>query len=339
MVAILAASLKASFDAALEKSLRADFTIATTSFTPFSPDIRDRVAAVDGVAAASPFRQGGFRVGNQTAFVTGFDPATIEAVTSLELRDGGLEGVGDGGILVSDRVADDHGWQVGDEVPAAFGATGSHPLRVAGILSDPGVLGDYAIGLADYEQLFSQQLDAFVLVKLDPGADVGATETALEKAVAPYGNVDVLDQASFREKQAGFIDQILGLITALLAMAIVIALFGIVNTLGLSVYERTRELGLLRALGQTRAQLRVMVRWESVLLAAFGTTGGTALGVFLGWGIVRAVDARADIATFALPVLPLAAVVAAGLLVGVVAGIVPARRAARLPVLDALGDR
>jgi putative ABC transport system permease protein len=119
----------------------------------------------------------------------------------------------------------------------------------------------------------------------------------------------------------------------------VASLTGIANTLSLSLHERTRELGLLRAVGQTRAQQRAMVRWESVLLAAFGTVGGIALGVFLGWGIVRALDARASIATFALPVLPLAAVVVAGLLVVVVAGIVPARRAARLPVLNALGGR
>jgi putative ABC transport system permease protein len=335
MVAILAASLKASFDAALEKSLRADFTIATTSFTPFSPDISDRVAEVDGVAAASPFRQGGFRVGTQTAFVTGFDPATIEAVTSLELRDGGLQGVGDGGILVSDRVADDHGWQVGDEVPAAFGAAGSHPFRVAGILSDPGVLGDYAIGLADYERLFSQQLDAFVLVKLDPGADVDATETALERAVAPYGNVDVLDQASFREKQAGFIDQILGLITTLLAMAIVIALFGIVNTLGLSVYERTRELGLLRAVGMSRRQTKRMVRVEAVIMALFGALLGIVVGVFFGWALRRSLEGE-GVTELMIPVGTLFVYLVIAGLAGVVAAIWPARRAAKLDVLQAI---
>jgi len=132
---------------------------------------------------------------------------------------------------------------------------------------------------------------------------------------------------------------VLNVVYALLAVAIVIALTGIANTLSLSIHERGRELGLLRAVGQTRRQLRAMVRYESMLVAAFGAAGGVGLGAFLGWGVVRALDARADIATFSLPLLPLAGVLVAGVLVGVVAGIVPAWRASRVPVLDAIGDR
>ncbi|HEX6844844.1 MAG TPA: FtsX-like permease family protein [Actinomycetota bacterium] len=335
MVAILAASLKASFDAALERSLRADFTVATTSFTPFSPQVAEEIAAVDGVAASSPFRQGGFRIGDASAFVTGFDPATIEAVTSLTFVDGGLASLGVDGVLVSETVAVDNGWDVGEEIDAAFGSIGERPLTVAGILSEPGVLGDYSIALATYGEVFTQELDAFVLVKAEPGADFAAVQGAIGDAVASYGNIEVLDQASFREKQAGFIDQILGLITALLAMAIVIALFGIVNTLSLSIHERTRELGLLRAIGMSRRQARRMVRVEAVIIALFGALLGIAVGVFFGWALQRSL-AEEGVSELMIPVGTLVVYLAIAGLAGVLAAIPPARRASKLDVLQAI---
>jgi len=138
---------------------------------------------------------------------------------------------------------------------------------------------------------------------------------------------------------AGEIDQALGVIYGMLALAIVIALMGIANTLSLSVHERTRELGLLRAVGQRRSQTRSMVRWESVLVALFGTVGGIAVGVFLGWALLRVTAAAEDFtAPLALPVAPLVAVLAVGVVIGVVAAVRPARRAARLDVLAAIAN-
>ncbi|MGE5225567.1 MAG: ABC transporter permease [Planctomycetaceae bacterium] len=335
MVAILASSLKASFDAALEKSLKADFTVATTNFTPFSPDVVTHVASVQGVLAASAFRQGGFQVDGQGAFVTGFDPATAADVTALDFVQGGLDALGPDGVLVSQKVADAHGWSVGDTVDAAFATVGAHPLTIAGIYADAGVVGDYAISLAAYERLFVQQLDSFVLVKLQPGADLAAMQTALEASVKDFANIQVLDQATFREKQAGFIDQLLGLVTALLAMAIVIALFGIVNTLSLSIHERTRELGLLRAVGMSRRQAKRMVRAESVIIALFGALLGIAVGVFFGWALQRSLIGQ-GITELEIPVGTLVVYVVFAALAGILAAIPPARRAAKLDVLRAI---
>jgi putative ABC transport system permease protein len=335
MVAILASSLKASFNAALEKSLKADFTVATTNFTPFSPDVADRVASVGGVLAASPFRQGGFQVDGRSAFVTGLDPATASEVTTLDFSQGGLAGLGPDAILISKKVADANGWSVGDTVPAAFATVGARPLTVAGIYDDAGVVGDYAISLDAYQRLFVQQLDSFVLVKLRPGADVATTQTQIQTAVEEFADVQVLDQATFREKQAGFIDQLLGLVTALLAMAIVIALFGIVNTLSLSIHERTRELGLLRAVGLSRRQAKRMVRAESVIIALFGALLGIAVGIFFGWALQRSLVDQ-GVTELRIPVGTLVAYLIFAAVAGVVAAIAPARRAAKLDVLQAI---
>jgi putative ABC transport system permease protein len=335
MVAILASSLKASFEAALDKSLKADFTVATTNFTPFSPDVVNRVRTVDGVLAASPFRQGSFRVDGRSAFLTGVDPATVPDVTSLDLTAGSIGDLGPGTVIVSKKVADANGWAVGDTIDAAFGSIGSHPLTVVGILDEAGLLGDYTISLDTYEQVFVQQLDSFILVKLQDGADLAATQAAIETAVKDFANVQVLDQATFRQKQEGFINQLLGLVTALLFMAILIAMFGIWNTLTLSIHERTRELGLLRAVGMSRRQSKRMVRVEAVIISLFGAVLGVVVGIFFGWSLQHSLIDQ-GITELRIPWPTLVVYVAIAALLGVVAAIFPARRAAKLDVLQAI---
>ena len=144
------------------------------------------------------------------------------------------------------------------------------------------------------------------------------------------------DRAQFRSTAAEGVNTVLGLVYVMLALAIVIAFMGIANTLSLSIHERTRELGLLRALGQTRSQTRAMVRWESVLISTFGAVGGLAVGVFLGWALTKAASAAAGITSFAAPAGQLAFVLVLGAIAGVLAGLRPARRAAKLNVLDAI---
>jgi putative ABC transport system permease protein len=160
----------------------------------------------------------------------------------------------------------------------------------------------------------------------------------VERVAAAYGGPDVFTKAQYVDDMTKGIDMALGIIYVMLALAIVIAAMGIANTLSLSIHERRRELGLLRAVGQDRAQTRSMVRWESIVVAVFGTIGGLAMGTFLGWGVMRGIAGAGTtpLDGFAIPVVPLAVVLVVGALAGVVAGIRPARRAARLDVLDAI---
>jgi putative ABC transport system permease protein len=336
MVAILSASLKASFDAALSKTLKADFILSTSSFTPFSPDVADQVAGVDGVAAVAQFRQGGFRVNDQTSFLTGSDPATLDAVTSIDVTSGSADSLADDRtVLVHEQVAEENGWTVGSAVPASFATVGDAPLTVGGIFTENGVVGDYVVSLAAYEALFTSQLDTFAMITIDDGADPSTVQRGIEQVTEPFGNVEVQDQTAFKEKQAGFVNQLLGLVTALLFMAILIALFGIANTLSLSILERTHELGLLRAVGMSRSQVKRMIRWESVIIAILGAILGLVIGIFFGWSLQQAI-ANEGVTELKIPVGQLVVYLVVAGLAGVVAAIGPARRAAKMNVLEAI---
>jgi putative ABC transport system permease protein len=335
MVSILSASLKASFDVALQDTLRADLIITTSSFTPFSQDVAERARETSGVAAVSQFRQGGFKVAGGDSALTGLDPTTIEQVAGLGISEGGLEALGRGEVLVFDQTLADNGWTVGENLPSAFATVGEQALTIGGTFEQNQLVGDYAISLEAFDELFRQQLDTFVFVKLNDGVDPASVRADVESATSEFGNVQVQDQTAFREQQAAFVNQLLGLVTALLAMAVIIALFGIANTLGLSIFERTRELGLLRAIGMSRVQTKRMIRWEAVIIAILGALFGVAIGIFFGWALQQAL-APEGVTEFRLPLGQLIFFVIGAGLAGVVTAIVPARRAAKLNVLESI---
>jgi putative ABC transport system permease protein len=335
MVAILAASLKASFDAALNETLKADLILSTSSSLPFSPEAAASTRRVQGVAAASEFRQGGFRVNGSTAFLTAVDPSTVEQVTSLKESPGSIQSLADGDVLVFDDVATKNEWAVGDTLPAAFGTVGRTSLTIGGTYDENRLVGNYVVSLETYGKYFPEQLDTFVMVKLQPGANLQTVQQGIEEATRSFGNIEVQNQTAFRDQQAGFINQLVGLITALLAMAILIALFGIANTLGLSIFERTRELGLLRAVGMSRRQVRSMIRWESVIIAILGAVLGIVIGVAFGWSIQQALASQ-GLTELRIPGGQLVVYFILAGFAGVLAAIVPARRAARLNVLRAI---
>lgn len=210
----------------------------------------------------------------------------------------------------------------------------STTLEVGAIYESSDVAGGYLVPREIWAPHAVQDTDQSVFVDLASGVSVGEGRRSVESVASSLGG-DVQDRGAYVESIAGRLDTLLGLVTAMLALAIVIASMGIANTLSLSVHERTRELGLLRAVGGTRAQVRSMVRWESVIVAAFGTITGLGLGVFLGWGLVGGVGGR-TLGTFSIPAVRLGVILAVGALVGLIAGIRPARRAARLDVMQAL---
>ena len=338
MVAILSASLKASFTAALDATLKADFTLNTSQFTPFSPAVATKAAAVPGVATVVQFRGGGFRVAGGDSFLTATDPDTVEQVTQLGVSDGSTASLNEGQMMIYKDVAEKRGWKVGDTVEVAFASLpppGTVPITIGGIYDHNEIVGNYLISLDTFEKYFTEQLDTLAMIKLEPGADASQVQQGIETATASFGNIEVQDQTAFREQQVGFIDRILGLVTALLLLSVLIAAFGIVITLTLSVFERTRELGLLRAVGMGRTQVKRMIRWESVIIALLGAVLGLFVGFCFGWALQQSLVSE-GVTKLAIPGGQLLFYLVFAALIGVGAAIMPARRAARQNVLEAI---
>lgn len=197
--------------------------------------------------------------------------------------------------------------------------------------------GAYFIGHAAYEANVAQNVDWQVYVKTAEGTSLGTARAALDEALTTYAGVEVMDKKEFAEAVSAPLDPMLALVYALLGLAVFIALLGIGNTLALSIVERTRELGLLRAVGMTRGQLRSAIRWESVIISVQGTLLGLLIALFIGWALVRAMEDQ-GIDVFRVPTGSLLVVVLLGAVAGMLAAVLPARRAARLDVLRAVSS-
>ncbi|MGH2556603.1 MAG: FtsX-like permease family protein, partial [Actinomycetota bacterium] len=334
-VGIFAESIKASSDKILRETLKADYLVTTTQFTGFSLDVATRLRSDPVFATVSEFRQGLFGLKGRGQQIQGVDPTNVDDVIQVDMKEGTLAELGEDDLLVFEDVAETNNWSVGDTVEAQFTRTGKQNLRIVGIYTDDRLLGPYVISLATFQKNFVEQLDDIVLVKTAPGTSPAQARAAANRVAKEFPNVNLEDQAGFRQSQADLINQLLGLVNALLGLAILIALVGIVNTLALSIYERTREIGLLRAVGMVRRQVRRMIRWESVIIAVFGALLGTAVGVFFGWAMVQALK-DVGISVLAIPGGQLVLYILLAGLAGVLAGIMPARRAAKLNVLEAI---
>ena len=252
------------------------FLTASSSQGPgFSPSVVEAVDQVAGVDEVSAAGWGQARFDGADSSYSAIDPRNADKLMSLDLVHGALGDLDADGVVVAEATARSHDWKVGDVIEADFAATGKHSLHIAGIYASKGWIADnYILSLAAQDAFAGPQLVASALVRIDSGADQGAVQDAIRAALADHPDAKVLNQEEFEAEASGFIDSLLTFVTVMLLLAVVIALLGIVNTLALSVFERTRELGLLRAVGMTRAQVRAMVRWESVVISLIGALSG-----------------------------------------------------------------
>jgi putative ABC transport system permease protein len=334
-VSILAASIKASATQVLDKSVAADYILTTQNFQPISTQVVTRLQDRPEVSEVTGVRMGSFKLNGAVKGLSGVDPQAYDQVVRTETTAGSLADLAQGGVAVKDTVAEDQGWKLGDDVPMEFPRNGVQQEPIRAIYKDNNLNGDYLIGLGEYAKGYTDQQDQLVLVKAAPGVAPATAKAAIEGALQDFPNVQVQDQAAYKASTAKQIDQLLGLVSALLGLAILIALFGIVNTLALSIFERVRELGLLRAVGATRRQLRSMIRWEGVIIAVLGAVLGLVIGAFFGWTMVRALKGEGFTA-FAVPGGQLVAYVVAAGLAGILAAVLPGRRAAKVDMLRAI---
>jgi putative ABC transport system permease protein len=283
-----AASIKASMSDTIDRSFRGDLVVEARGFSGanLSPALVSEIGQTPGVATTTGLGEGQVLVDGSTQDVLVVDPAPLSLLMDVDVRSGTF-GDDATGLAVSKRIAGDEGWSVGDTVAVTYpdGAVADVPIDM--IYADRTLAGDVMMPGALWDSHVSQRSDIVVLVKVADGAERTAVQSSLETLSQRYGEPTVRDRQEFLDAQADQIDQSLGIIYALLVMAIIIAVMSIANTISLSIHERTRELGLLRAVGQQRRQLRSMVRREAVIVSLFGTIGGIGIGTFLSWALVR----------------------------------------------------
>ncbi len=335
-VSVLAASIKASAAEVVDEYLAADFIISTSQFLPtISTELAPRLAGQPELSAVSGLQTGAWRFQGQGRSVFAGDPATLPQVLKLDVTAGDAEGLRRGEVMVDETELKEQGLAIGDPLPMTFARTGTRELRIAGTFARNQLLGNYLVSTETFDANFTDRLDFVVLAKAADGTAPAAARAAVERVTTEFPNVELRDQAEFKRQQEDQVNQILGLVSALLLLSIIIALFGIVNTLALSVFERTRELGLLRAVGMSRRQVRSMIRGESVIIAVLGAVLGLAIGVLFGWAIVVDLESQ-GIKHLVVPGGQLFVYVVLAAVAGVVAAVFPARRAAKLDVLAAI---
>lgn len=335
---VFGSSLKASFSDVIGDNTDADLFVTTSSVQAagFSPSVIDAVSTVPGVDLVSPTGWGTARVDGEGTSYSSIDPASAEKVMHLGVSGGKVTDLGKDGVVVARSAAEKHGWAVGDAVTMQFAETGKQRLHVVGTYSGKGWVGDdYLLSIAEQTAFAGPQLVSSALVTLQPGADQGQVQEAISTALADHPDAKVLDRQGYEKEASGFIDQLLTFVTVMLLLAVVIALLGIVNTLALSVFERTRELGLLRAVGMTRGQVRAMVRWESVVISLIGAISGAGLGIGVGLALSQVLKDE-GIKAISVPTGSLLLYVALAAVAGVIAAAGPARSAAKVDVLKAV---
>jgi len=331
-------SIKATLGTTIEESAKAEYFVTdqleeVTFPTALAADL-DRNPAVDAV---SGFRYVEARVGSSVNDVVAADLGVMESLLDIDVREGGYPADDQAAVLVSSDEATASGVGVGDVITTEFSNGSTTTAVVAGLFHDQAILvEDYLFDTQVFESARVRETDEWLAISVVDGAEDSAAADLLVAGVIdefPHADVETADQ--FRDRIEGLIDDTLAMVNVMVALAVIIALIGIANTLALSVFERTKELGLVRAVGMTRRQLRRMVRFEAALVATFGAVLGVGVGILFGWGIVLALP-DAMTSTMAIPVGSIAAVMAVAAIAGVVAAWLPARRAGRLDVLHAI---
>ena len=334
LMSILGASTKASFDKVITAAVNSQLVVSNAIQTPFSPAIAKEIRPVDGVETVAQFRQAEGKVNGESSFIGAADADQLAASLNVNMTSG-QEAFPEDGILVDANVADSQHLKVGDTATLRFQNDKPIKTTVAGLFVANSMPTQYIVNLHTLVEGGIEPADSLLFITTEPGADISKVRSTIDVTLKDLPTVSLKDPQEFVDEQLKFVDQFLFIVYALLGLAIVIAVLGIINTLALSVIERTREVGLLRAVGLSRRQLRQMVRLESVAISLLGALLGIAMGLIFGIALQRAIaDEGLDV--LGIPWVVLIVFLAGSMLAGVLAAVLPARRAAKLDVLRAI---
>jgi putative ABC transport system permease protein len=331
-MSVFGASVSRSATSSADQAINADLIVTPTGSSQLSASAVSLASAVPGVTATSTVYQGQFEFQNTLSQLTAVSADNLAATVNLRMTSGTSAALAQDELLIDSTTAQNKHLAVGDTVPARFALTGPTTLRIGGIYETNALIGSYLVSSAYFLSHYTAQPPGALLLRTNGSS---AVNDAVTSALAPFPNVQVQTKAQFEQAQVSSVNQVLGLVYALLALAVLIALIGIVNTLMLSVFERTREIGLLRAVGMRRRQVRTMIRSEAVILAIFGAVIGIIIGTGMGVALVSSLKQQ-GITDTVVPVSNLLIFLVIAALLGLIAASWPARRAAKLDVLAAI---
>ena len=339
-ITVFAASARTSVATSIDKAMRSEWIVDTQfGMGGISTAATQQIDALPETGSVTGLRFVDTKVKGSTKSVSAFDPAKVEDHINLAVKAGDDSKLGLHDIAVQADEATKQHLHVGSVMTMTFAETGVQQFKVAAIYGTKDPMGPYAMSIKAFDANVAAHVDDVVLVTNAKGVSMAQARHAIEGVLKQYPTATLRTKDEFKGSIANEINKILNLVYVLLAMALVIALFGIANTLALSVFERTREFGLLRAVGMSRKQVRSTVRWESVLIALLGTTTGTVIGLGFGWALIKAIAGNGNgINQLTIPVGELSVIVALAAVAAVLAAALPARRAARLDVLKAISD-
>jgi putative ABC transport system permease protein len=336
-VSALAASINGQIADLFTEQFKGDYAVNSNAqgFGGLSPDLATTLSSIDGVNDASGIGTVLTKINDKGRTLIVITPSTIGGNYDIGLVNADYSILDKDGILISESLAERDNLKIGSVIPVTFGDGVTRDLTVRALYVHDDLAGDRVISRETFANTTVSSFDFSIYVTLEKGADNEKVRAGLQKAVDEYGQGKLLSRDEYIDEQAGQVNQLLGLIYGLLALSVIIAIVGIIITLLLSVFERQREIGLLRAVGMTRSQVRTTVRWESVITSLLGAVVGILLGLGLGWVIVFALRDQ-GLTSFQIPIGSTVFIMVMSFVVGVLAAVYPAWRATKVDMLDAL---
>ncbi|WP_409236777.1 ABC transporter permease [Streptomyces sp. PA5.6] len=333
---VIAVSMGSAINKMAAGSMKADYSVSMANFQELTPEVREKIDKLPEVEASSPLRTAYGEADGSYSVINGVDPKAFGKLVGLDFTSGSVADLKAGTALIDTDTAKDKGLKAGDTFPLKFDEDGKTVrLKVAGVYEGNEMLNGLFAPTSVVDPHLTKLVDKQVLVKMKGGASDRA-ENAIVDALGDNPAITVQDKDDVSNAVAGSINMILNMLYGLLAMAVLIAVLGVINTLAMSVFERKHEIGMLRAIGLDRAKVKQMVRLESVVISLFGAVLGIGLGLFMGWAVGGSIAEKVTTYSMEIPVGRIAIFLAIAAVVGVMAAVWPARSAARLNPLMAI---